>query len=46
LPFTTWLLFALLDKAVEHDIRIVQIADKLLLHELNDVELDRLSQQC
>ena len=34
---------ALLDKAVEHHVRIVQIADNMPLHELTDMELDRLS---
>jgi 3-oxoisoapionate decarboxylase len=38
-------LTALLDKAVEHDVRIVQIADNMPLHELNDVELERLREQ-
>jgi sugar phosphate isomerase/epimerase len=36
---------ALLDKAVEHEVRIVQIADNMPLHEMSDTELDGLSQQ-
>jgi 3-oxoisoapionate decarboxylase len=35
----------LLDKAVQHDVRVVQIADNMPLTELGDVELDQLSRE-